>query len=378
MRIGFDISQVGAEAGCGYYADALSNQLIQEFPDDEFLLYRTFGTMYWNPSWSELVPRSTAGNCEHPAEFKSRDESNGFWGSCGGIDEVRCGSPDILHANNFFCPRTSEARVVYTVYDLGFIDVPDCTTEANRFICFDGVFNASLYADMVIAISHYTRNRFLELFPHFPADRAVVAHLGNRLDVEGLTQKRKGNIPDEFFLTVGTLEPRKNLRLLLAAYKSYADRTASPKQLVLAGGKGWLEHDLPEYITDLGLGDLVCITGFILDEELRWLYKRCHAFVYPSLYEGFGLPVLEAMSLGAAVITSNSTSLPEVGGDAALYVEPHNKDSITHALEQVDDIACCRDLKARSIQQATQFSWSATAGVVRDSYERALALPKRA
>ena len=123
-------------------------------------------------------------------------------------------------------------------------------------------------------------------------------------------------------LSVGTFEPRKNQRMLVDAYEIYVKRVKSPVKLVMAGGSGWLMDDFQEYIVEKGLEKHILLPGYVSDEELGWLYKNCRANFYPSHYEGFGLPVLEGMSLGAATVCSNRTSLPEVIGDAGFVLSP--------------------------------------------------------
>ncbi|MBD2232056.1 glycosyltransferase family 4 protein [Phormidium tenue] len=378
MKIGFDISQTGStRTGCGFYADALIREMISRHQEDTFYLYKTFGTTYWDPEYRENISSLDLKNCIYPLNFKRKEDSFRFWGTSHGIDEGQAGSPEIIHANNFSSPCLQRARLVYTVYDLSFIDLPECTTEENRHICFNGMLEASLSADMVIAISRYSKKRFLENFPHFPEERVVVTHLGNRLSVDGLEERPSQlGTKTNFFLSVGTLEPRKNLRRLLAAYKRYANHSSQPKPLVLAGTNGWLEDDLNDYIANLKLQNQVYVLGYVSDAVLRWLYRRCWAFVYPSLYEGFGLPVLEAMGFGAAVITSNTSSLPEVGGDAVLYVDPSNEDSIVAALKQVDEPICRNACRDKSLQQAQLFSWEKSAAAVYAAYEQVLKMPR--
>jgi glycosyltransferase involved in cell wall biosynthesis len=164
---------------------------------------------------------------------------------------------------------------------------------------------------------------------------------------------------------------------LLAAYRRYVTATLTPKPLVLAGGEGWLEGDLKTYIEALQIQPYIHVLGYVSDAALRWLYKHCWAFIYPSLYEGFGLPVLEAMAAGAATITSNVTSLPEVGGEAAYYVNPLDEASIAAALHWVEDDYQRQALQERCRHQAQRFSWETTAKTVYQAYEQALALPSR-
>jgi hypothetical protein len=167
MKIGFDLSQTGSRrAGCGFYADTLMRHLVAQYPNDQFCLYKTFGDTYWDPDYRQRIPTSAIDNCQYFAVARQRDDSFRFWSNPQGVDEAKIGWPDVVHANNFSSPRLRRARLIYTVYDLSFIDLPECTTEENRHLCFSGMFEASLWADIVVAISHYSRQRFLDNFPH--------------------------------------------------------------------------------------------------------------------------------------------------------------------------------------------------------------------
>ena len=378
MRIGFDISQTGRlKAGCGYAANGLIRQLIKLYPNDRFCLYPTFGTTYWDPHYRKNITRIASNNCTYFLLNVGYKKHKKFWNKPIIEDEVRLGNPQIVHANNFSCPRFKQARTVFTLYDVSFIDCPEFATASNRWRCFEGTFHASLYADMVIAISNYSRHRFLTLFSYFPEERIRYVHLGNRMPQSGPMQEVSELKAQEFFLYVGTLEPRKNIRRLLRSYCQYLTFSSSPKLLVLAGKQGWLEAELVDYIVDLGLSQRVRVLGYVDDAILLWLYKSCVAFIYPSLYEGFGLPVLEAMSLGSPVITSEVTSLPEVGGDAVLYIKPDQEESIIKAMLKVEDECVRATLKSSGLIQASRFSWVKTAETIRHIYKETLDLPKR-
>lgn len=377
MKIGFDISQTGNnKAGCGYFAESIIHNILKKDDRNTYLLYSTFGNTYCDPKHGKSTYRSQKINGINLLDRLSPEETLELWNSSN-IDEIKLGNPDIIHANNFSCPTLNKARVVYTLYDLSFIDYPEFTSEENRYKCFNGVFDAALNADLIIAISEYSRNRFLQIFPHFPQERTKVIYLGSRFE-EIIEEKRVSKLePDGFWLSVCTLEPRKNLRRTLQAYKNYIDIHSDIKPLVLAGSKGWLEEDLEKFIESLGLSDRVYLTGYVEDPTLKWLYKNCWSFVYPSLYEGFGLPILEAMSLGAAIITSNTTSLPEVGGDAVYYVNPHNLSKLTEAFAKLMNPKLRDQLKTKSCKQATLFSWSKTADRVLQIYQEVLQMPSR-
>ena len=382
IRIGFDISQTGErKAGCGYFAASLGRSLIAGDRANEYLLYPYFGTSIWDDGAAAAFGTDNHGNARTIVIGNTPHECQSFWKNLPADGERRLGNPDIVHANNYYCPTAlQKAKLVYTLYDMSFVIHPEFTTEANRSICFDGVFAASCHADFIVAISDYSRKTFLEVFPHYPPDRVRVIPLGSRFSSEQRQDKcgaLKELKPDAFWLSVGTLEPRKNLRRLLKAYAMLVHKEPSTRQLVLAGGRGWLEDGLNEFIQNLGMGERVKILGYVTDADLCWLYKNCFAFIYPSIYEGFGLPVLEALSLGAAVITSNTTSLPEVAGDAACYVNPSSVEDIVAAMVKLGSNSGYR-FQLRSIAgfQAAKFSWRRCAAEVLEIYQKVMESPK--
>ena len=382
MKIGFDISQTGKlKAGCGYFADSLIQALAGIDSENEYLLYPNFGTTFWDPDAATGTSKINKKNFRRIIENVSAAECAAFWKALPEDGESRAGNPDIIHSNNYSAPDgLRNASLVYTLYDLSFLDHPEFSTEQNRLSCFNGVFEASLRADMIVAISDYSRKKYIEYFPLYPAERIEVAYPASRFNSKDMVTDSSNPYTDlkknGFWLTVGTLEPRKNLRRLLNAYARLAG-DGSGKPLVLAGAQGWLEDDLEHVIAEMGISGRVRIPGYVDDNQLLWLYRNCHAFVYPSLYEGFGLPVLEAMSQGAAVATSNVTSLPEIAGDVALYFDPSDTESIYSALKRLDTVPdLIPELKRMGLQQAEKFSWDATAGKVLNIYARVRGLPR--
>src|SRR3979490_627572 len=249
---------------------------------------------------------------------------------------------------------------------MGFTVNPDWTTEANRIGCFDGVFRSSVAADWGVGISEYSRAHYLKLFPHFPSDRISVVHPCSRFGdsapqgTPAATVKALG--AGEFWLSVGTIEPRKNQRLLVQAYARYIEAGGRPMPLVLAGGKGWLMEDFQEYLAKLGISDRVVLTGYVSDNELIWLYSNCYASLYPSVFEGFGLPVLEGMQFGAPTLSSTATSMPEVAGDAGILLTPHALEGWTHAML---DLSSDQDKRHRlglvARARAKHFDWERSA-----------------
>ena len=383
MRIGFDISQTGShKAGCGYFADSLICALADLDSENEYILYPHFGTTFWDPNGEKNSRKIDKPNMVRKRIGRDLETAFAFWENIGAEDEDRLGSPDIIHANNYSCPMGfKKARVVYTLYDLSFFDYPDLTTEENRSKCFGGVFSAAVSADFIVSISQYSLNRFLETYPHYPRERTGVAHLGSRFYSTDnslmMGETVNGLAPDKYWLSVCTLEPRKNLRRLLQAFREYLNRATNPHPLVLTGGKGWMEGELETFVGELGLNDHVLFPGYVSDEKLCWLYKNCFAFVYPSLYEGFGMPVLEALGFGAAVITSNSTSLPEVAGEAAHYVDPLDVSDMAKAFLMLDARKDYREgLRQKAVLRSMGFSWRKTAQKIIHIYEQVMRMPR--
>jgi glycosyltransferase involved in cell wall biosynthesis len=382
MRIGFDISQTGTgKAGCGYFADSLARSLAQIDRDNEYILYPTFGDFYFDDSMPVFCP-IRQGNVRYGLRHKLLDKAQHFWRYPPADYETQIGHPDIIHANNYFCPaKLQKARLVYTLYDLGFVENPEWTTEENRTGCFNGVFNASLYSDFIVAISEYSRRHFLDIFPHYPAERIAVVYPASRFSSPE-TFSKPGSLDalqaEKFWLSVGTLEPRKNHKRLIQAYARLKAHAGKAFPLVLAGSEGWLMEDFRKEIDDLGLRQDIILLGYVDDISLQWLYQNCFAALYPSLYEGFGLPVLEAMTLGAPVITTNSTSIPEIVGSSAILIDPMQEEEIFQAMLTLSSNQTYRvTLREEALQQAKNFSWERAAKEILEIYRNLVQQPKR-
>lgn len=381
MHIGFDISQTGSgKAGCGYFAHAMAQAMISVAPEHCYSLYPSFGDFYFDARMPIQNPYP-GGQVEYGPRHLTRETARLFWLSRE--VEASLGNPEIIHSNNFWSPVTiARSRLIYTFYDMGFAVDPSWTTEANRVGCYEGVFRSAIAADWVVAISQASRDHYLKTFPHFPADRVRVIYPCSRFaDSSAMGSKPKSVHdlePGAFWLNVGTIEPRKNQRRLVQAYAQYLERGGKLMPLVLAGGKGWLMDDFQQLLSGLGLGDKVRMTGYVTDDELIWLYRNCYANIYPSLFEGFGLPVLEGMQFGAPTITTTSSSVPEVAGNAAILVDPLDVDGWTAAMLRIGGNPDERDaLAVRAIEQAKGFDWHRSAADLLTLYQEAVASPKR-
>jgi len=381
MHIGFDISQTGSgKAGCGYFAHALIENLTRLAPEHSYSLFPSFGDFYFDARMPLRSPYS-GRDVHYGPRHLSRESARAFWVGANVENELK--TPDVVHSNNFWCPtQFTCSRLIYTFYDMGFAVEPAWTTDANRVGCFDGVFRSTVAADWVVAISEASRDHYLRVFPHFPKDRIRVIYPCSRFADSTLQGVRpdalKDVSPGQFWLSVGTIEPRKNQRRLVDAYARYLALGGMPIPLVFAGGKGWLMDDFQSHLLSLGIEAQVVMTGYVTDAELIWLYRNCYGNLYPSLFEGFGLPVLEGMQFGAPTLTTHSTSIPEVAGDAAILLDPLDTEGWAQAMLSLVTNRTARDeLGAAGRKRAQQFDWRLSAEALLALYEEAVALPKR-
>jgi glycosyltransferase involved in cell wall biosynthesis len=273
--------------------------------------------------------------------------------------EVFTGPLDVLHAPDFVLPPT-RARTLLTIHDLTFLVYPHCFEPSLARYLRRAVPRHLRRANLVLADSQATRNDLVRLVRVAP-ERIVVVYPGVReqfrprssASTEAVRQRL--GLPPEFLLFVGTLEPRKNIVCLLEAYHQLRTRGHSVPPLVIAGRKGWLYQNIFETVERLGLQSHVIFLDFVADEDLPALYSMARVFVYPSLYEGFGLPVVEALACGTPVVTTRVASLPEVAGDAAILVNPLEPDAIADGIQQA--LARAPALRAAAPGAARRFTW---------------------
>lgn len=286
------------------------------------------------------------------------------------------GRPDIYHGTNYAVFPCRHSLRVMTIYDLTFIRFPDYVTAVVR------TYNKRVkqcleWTDLVVTISESSKQDIVNYLGIAP-ERVWVTPLASRYAVDsyapkpaslshpqsrkGLIQGAKGFEEKPYILFVSTLEPRKNLVGLIQAFNRLKSHYKVPHQLVLVGQKGWKVEPILRAMDESPWRDQIHHLDYLSDDEVAYCYSHADVFAYPSLYEGFGLPVLEAMTLGCPVVTSNTSSLPEVAGDAALLVTPTDVEELVAALEQViSDRTLRESLIERGYRQAAQFSWARTA-----------------
>ncbi len=286
--------------------------------------------------------------------------------------------PALYHETNYVLLPFDGPQVV-TVFDLSIKRFP-ATHPHGRVQFFNDYFDRRLpRAQHILAISEFTKRELCELLPVAP-ERVTVTPLAAPPDfcraddaaVRAFVQRR--NLPAQFFLYVGNLEPRKNLVLLVHAYAQLLRRRGRhTPPLVLAGEATWLTDELFAAIAAERLGEHILLPGYVPEDELALWYSAATVFVYPSRYEGFGLPVVEAMAAGTPVIAADAASLPEVAGDAARLVAPDDLDGWTQALDELwQDPARRAALAAAGVQRAAQFSWTRCAQQTHAVYERSV------
>ena len=284
---------------------------------------------------------------------------------------------ELLHGPAFVGPLVGSCPFVITVHDLSFLLYPQGLRALNRIYLRTCTRLSVQRARRVIAVSESTKRDLVHYYDLSPA-KVDVVHNGVDTVFQPLPADRvaafraERGLPARFILFVGTLEPRKNVVRLIDAY-ARLPKTRPP--LMLVGGKGWFYDEVFARVETLSLNSEVQFVGYVPAEDLPWWYNAANLFVYPSLYEGFGLPPLEAMACGTPVVTSTTSSLPEVVGQAGLLVDPTDIEALAAAMEQVlADPGVREKMRAAGLAQAQGFSWQKTARRTVGSYRRALAV----
>lgn len=363
MRIGIETSVLRMNrAGSGVYTKNLVSHLQALCSDQRLFLY-AFGTDSTHASRKrfETVIRDTAWmHLMLPVRL---------W-----RDRI-----DVFHATTFSAPLATPCRSVLTVLDLTVMSHPEWF-DHRWFYFYTRAMLPILVrrADWIVTISECSKR---DLMDHFtlPAERIAVIppavdhrlfHVArDRPSIERMRQRF--GIHGKYILSVGTLEPRKNLPRLAESF-ALLKRQADDYLLVIVGDRGWRYEQIFRTVDGLGLTDRVRFLGYVPDEELPLLYQAAELFVYPSLYEGFGVPLVEAMASGCPVVCSNRSSMPEVVGDAGILVDPEDAAAMADAMGQVlGDPGLADTLRTRGLARARCFRWDDSARMLLDVYEAA-------
>ena len=273
--------------------------------------------------------------------------------------------PDVFFTPTHYGPRFSPVPTAISIMDLSYIHFPQLFKKNDLYQLKNWTKLSAKKAKKIFTISEFSKNDIIKTYG-VSKEKVVVTYPGIkqdlRLKIKDLSMEdlnKKFGIKGEYILFVGTLQPRKNIVRLVEAFSKLKKNNL---QLVIVGKRGWLYEDILSAPQKFGVTDNVKFLDFINDEDLPSLYKNALCFVLPSLYEGFGLPVLEAMKYGCPVLTSNVSSLPEAGGDAAVYFDPENTGDITKKIEKViSDEKLREEMIKKGKIQVKKFSWEKTA-----------------
>jgi glycosyltransferase involved in cell wall biosynthesis len=401
LRVGIDYtSAIWQGAGIGRYTRELVRAVIEQGGEFQYtLFYAAGGLERANPYLADLKQlRAEHSNVRAAPIPLSPRRLTQIWQRLRAPlpVELFTGPLDLLHAPDFVLPPT-RARTLLTIHDLSFLVHPECAVPSMVRYLSDAVPRSLRRADAVLADSQATRQDLARLLDYDPA-RVTVVYPGvsprfRPLPAEAVEPVRqKLGLPDRFVLFVGTLEPRKNLVRLVEAFaellqiSDYRLQINDPNlqsaiynlQLVIAGRRGWLYEEIFATIERLGLAERVRVLDFVDDKDLPALYNLAWAFAYPSIYEGFGLPALEALACGTPVVTADNSSLPEVVGGpaeepAAVLVPAEDVAALAAALDQVVSDATLRArLREAGPARARQFTWEHAAQQVLVCYRQQL------
>jgi glycosyltransferase involved in cell wall biosynthesis len=371
MRIGLDGYPLSEpRTGVGHYTLELARALAVAHPGDQFELVSP------KPFAESVGERKLVSNLRF---IKAKSSwIRGHWWSVGLPLYAKRAALDLFHGTNFELPLWNRRRTVLTIHDLSALRYPELhrprmarrarvrlplaaklaraiitPTEAVKFEVCD---QFRLKPDKVSAIHEAPRSLFR------PLHREETIEIRKRLGIE-----------DQFLLFVGTLEPRKNLLTLLKAFDQIFRHTSWRPQLVVAGGEGWLMDETFSFMKESGINEHLRLVGYLNDDELRALYSSCKAFIYPSLYEGFGLPPLEAMACGAPVVASRIPALQETLRDAAILIEPVDIDGLAKAIIDIlENEEGCRAMSSIGLKHVAQFSWEKAATLTYEVYKQVI------
>jgi glycosyltransferase involved in cell wall biosynthesis len=374
MRIAIDgMPLASKKTGIGHYTFELAKSLASIAPSDDFTVITPIPL---EPSVADDFERVPLVNlhvcCLAPRLLNRR------WWSVGLPLYLRRSSFDLFHGTNYDIPLWGHVPTVLTIHDLSLllqreVHEQHLVRRARRRL--------PLMARAASTIVTPTQSVKREVCDHLriDPDKIVVTpeaprRIFERIDINktGEVRKRLG-IKDNFILFVGTIEPRKNLLRLVQAFEHIVRTTSLRPQLVIAGKKGWLGDEVFAYVTKSNLNDRVSFTGYLHDEDLCALYSSCSLFVYPSLYEGFGLPPLEAMACGAPVVTSKIPAIEEVVNGAARLIDPNSVEELATCLQQLlIDEEARRQLCVKAVERVRNFTWERTAKCTLQAYRDTL------
>jgi glycosyltransferase involved in cell wall biosynthesis len=373
MRIGIDGRSMGKRVGMGVYSLSLLKALVALGEGSDFLVYLSKGSkVAVNGS---LVKKSAWG----PLDSHTFGD---FWEHFVLPLELRNECVQVYHGTNGRLPlRRSSARYAVTIHDLTPIVFPEFYTSKYSYYASKATRISARSADIIITPSESTKRDVVGMLGTSP-DRVRVTDEGvsERFTVMDESEclsslSRNYGIRPGFILFVGRLERKKNIKALISSLRTLVDRGEFGSQLVLVGAKTWIHPEIEEWVRENRVEDNTVFVHDAGHEELPVFYNGASVFAFPSLHEGFGLPVLEAMACGTPVVTSNVSSMPEVAGDAAILVDPRDPESIADGLNvALHDSERREELIGKGLARVKQYTWEATARKTYQVYRECVGL----
>lgn len=373
MRIGLDGQPLTKpRTGVGHYTFELARALATRRPEDSFELVAP-------DSFPASIIRETATTPNLRAVSVKANVLTRRWSSIGLPRYIRQAAFDLFHGTNYQLPLINAKRNVLTVHDLSFLTYPEThdprLARRARLRLPIMLRAASRIITPTEAIKDELTSRFnldplrITVTPEAPRESFFPMKREDTTDV-----RQRLGIENDFILFVGTIEPRKNLQTLVRAFEHISRETDRRPQLVIAGGAGWVTDDFEHLLYGSVFRERMRLTGYLTDEVLRALYSSCKVFVYPSLYEGFGLPPLEAMACGAPVIASRIPAHAETLKDNARLIEPTDESALANAIvELLEDERARESLVRAGLAHVAEFSWRRTAEMTWNVYEAVFA-----
>lgn len=288
---------------------------------------------------------------------------------------------DIYHFFNFIVPPRIKGKVITTIHDMTYELYPETMDKRNLKRIKDDIKYSVDRADKIITVSESSKN---DIIKFLNIDESKIEIVYNGVDYDKFNKSytediklrviKKYNLPQDYILYMGTLEPRKNIDSIIEGFALLKEQKRFDNmKLVIAGKKGWLFENIFDLVNKLGLKNQVIFTDYVDEIDKPIIYNMAKLFVFPSLYEGFGIPVLEAMASSVPVITSNVSSLPEVAGDAAILVEPKDIESIAkNMIKVLSDKDLKNELVRKGHIQAQKFTWEASAEKLYNIYKEVM------
>ena len=369
MKIAIDALPIMSQkTGIGYYTHHLISQFVTIAPDDDFYLC---DVLFESPFCTIVKLGNDLSNAYQfiriskvPFPFVTFTRFLFF------IQQKLIGkAPKIEEMDIFFGPNyrgifKESMRTVITIHDMVHKYFPETIGGENLKYLTNKLPNIAKKAHCVITDSESTKNDIIKLL-NVPEEKVKVIYLGvdgvfkPLIDTKALASvKKRYGLPEKFILFLGTIEPRKNIQGLMKAYAKLCEETSFNHDLVLAGDIQWKSGGLKNLIKDLRFVDRVRFIGYVDETDLANLYNLADIFVYPSFYEGFGLPIIEAMACGVPVVTSNTSSLPEIAGNAAVLIDPHSIDDLAQGIKRVlSDNELRQNLIRSGLERAKLFTW---------------------